>query len=154
MNNELRFRLANENDLAHIVRMLFDDVLGANREKFDPILSDNYLTAFKKIGADINQELTVVEMNGEIVATFQLSFIQYLTHQGGLRAQVEAVRTDASHRGKGIGKKVFEYIINRAKEKGCVLVQLTTDKKRPDAIKFYEGIGFTSTHEGMKLTLK
>jgi GNAT superfamily N-acetyltransferase len=154
MNNELHFRLATEKDLPQIVHILSDDMLGATREKYEPVLSDNYLTAFKKIVADINQELTVVEMNGELVATYQLSFIQYLTHQGGLRAQVEAVRTSSSHRGKGIGKKVFEYIINRTKEKGCALVQLTTDKKRPGAIQFYETIGFTSTHEGMKLALK
>jgi GNAT superfamily N-acetyltransferase len=154
MNNELHFRLAIIQDLAQIVHMLSDDILGATREKFEPVLSDNYLTAFKKIVADTNQELTVVEKDGELVATFQLSFIQYLTHQGGLRAQVEAVRTNSNYRGQGIGKKVFEYIINRAKEKGCTLVQLTTDKKRPEAIKFYETIGFTSTHEGMKLALK
>jgi GNAT superfamily N-acetyltransferase len=154
MNNKLQFRLATENDLAQIVHMLSDDILGATREKSETILSDNYLTAFKKIVADTNQELTVVEMDGELVATFQLSFIQYLTHQGGLRAQVEAVRTSASYRGQGIGTKVFEYIIDRAKEKGCAFVQLTTDKKRPEAIKFYETIGFTSTHEGMKLALK
>jgi GNAT superfamily N-acetyltransferase len=153
MNNELHFRLATIQDLAQIVHMLSDDMLGATREKYESILSDNYLTAFKKIVVDVNQELTVVEMNGEIVATFQLSFIQYLTHQGGLRAQVEAVRTSSSHRGQGIGTKVFEYIINRAKEKGCALVQLTTDKKRPEAIKFYETIGFTSTHEGMKMAI-
>jgi GNAT superfamily N-acetyltransferase len=153
MNNELHFRLAAIQDLAQIVHMLSDDMLGATREKYESILSDNYLTAFKKIVVDVNQELTVVEMNGEIVATFQLSFIQYLTHQGGLRAQVEAVRTSSSHRGQGIGTKVFEYIINRAKEKGCALVQLTTDKKRPEAIKFYETIGFTSTHEGMKMAI-
>jgi GNAT superfamily N-acetyltransferase len=154
MNNELHFRLATIQDLAQIVHMLSDDMLGATREKYESILSDNYLTAFKKIVADTNQELTVVEMDRELVATFQLSFIQYLTHQGSLRAQVEAVRTSSSHRGQGIGKKVFEYIINRAKEKGCALLQLTTDKKRPEAIKFYETIGFTSTHEGMKLALK
>jgi hypothetical protein len=97
MNNELQFRLATEKDLTHIVRMLSDDILGATREKFEPVISNNYITAFEKIVADTNQELTVVEMNGEIVATFQLSFIQYLTHQGGLRAQVEAVRTASSH---------------------------------------------------------
>jgi GNAT superfamily N-acetyltransferase len=154
MNNELHFRLATIQDLAHIVHMLSDDILGATREKFEPVISKNYITAFEKITTDTNQELTVVEMNREIVATFQLSFIQYLTHQGSLRAQVEAVRTNSKHRGQGIGKKVFEYIINRAKEKGCAFVQLTTDKKRPEAIKFYETIGFTSTHEGMKLALK
>jgi GNAT superfamily N-acetyltransferase len=92
-------------------------------------------------------------MDGTIVATFQLSFIQYLTHKGTRRAQVEAVRTHVAHRGKGIGKKVFEYIANRAREKGCGILQLTTDKKRPEAIRFYETLGFTSTHEGMKLVL-
>ena len=153
MDNELTFRLATADDLPDIVRMLSDDTLGATREKFEPTLSDNYLTAFKKITNDPNQELTIAEMNGEKVATFQLTFIQYLTHQGGLRAQVEAVRTNSNHRGQGIGTKVFEYIINRSKERGCNLLQLTSDKKRPEAIKFYETIGFISTHEGMKLKL-
>ena len=153
MDNTLTFRLATADDLPDIVRMLSDDTLGATREKFERTLSDKYLTTFKKIANDPNQELTIVEMNGEKVATFQLTFIQYLTHQGGLRAQVEAVRTNSNHRGQGIGTKVFEYIINRAKERGCNLLQLTSDKKRPEAIKFYETIGFISTHEGMKLKL-
>ena len=153
MDNTLTFRLATADDLPDIVRMLSDDTLGATREKFERTLSDKYLTTFKKIANDTNQELTIVEMNGEKVATFQLTFIQYLTHQGGLRAQVEAVRTNSKHRGQGIGTKVFEYIINRAKERGCNLLQLTSDKKRTEAIKFYETIGFISTHEGMKLKL-
>ena len=92
-------------------------------------------------------------MNGEKVGTYQLTFIQYLTHQGGLRAQIEAVRTISNYRGQGIGTKVFEYIIERAKQKGCNMLQLTSDKQRPDAIKFYEAIGFVPTHEGMKLKL-
>ena len=92
-------------------------------------------------------------MNGVKVATFHLTFIQYLTHQGGLRAQIEAVRTNSNFRGQGIGKKVFEYVISRAKEKGCILIQLTTDKKRPDALRFYEEIGFVATHEGMKFKI-
>jgi ribosomal protein S18 acetylase RimI-like enzyme len=153
MNNELIFRLAKEEDLIEIVRMLSDDSLGATREKFENNLSDNYIKAFKSIQGDSNQELTVVELNGEKVATFQLTFIQYLTHQGGLRAQVEAVRTNSNYRGQGIGTKVFNYIIERAKEKGCHLLQLTSDKKRTEAIKFYEAMGFNATHEGMKLKL-
>ena len=153
MNNELTFRLAEKEDLFDIVRMLSDDTLGAKREKFEPILSDNYLKAFENITKDPNQELTIVEMNGATVGTYQLSFIQYLTHQGGLRAQVEAVRTDSNYRSKGIGTKIFEYIIERAKEKGCKMVQLTSDKQRPEAIKFYEAVGFIATHEGMKLKI-
>ncbi|MBC7829959.1 MAG: GNAT family N-acetyltransferase [Chitinophagaceae bacterium] len=153
MDNELRFRFADLDDLRDIVKMLSDDILGATREKLESSLSGNYLTAFEKITSDPNQELTIVEMNGERVATFQLTFIQYLVYQGGRRAQIEAVRIKSNYRGMGIGTKVFEYVINRAKEKGCHLLQLTSDKKRPEAIKFYERIGFISTHEGMKLQL-
>ncbi len=153
MDNQLIFRPALKKDLAAIVQMLADDVLGAEREKTAANLSDSYIKAFERITADPNQELTIAELDEEIVATFQLTFIPYLTYQGGLRVQVEAVRTSASHRGQGIGTRVFEYIISRAKEKGCHLIQLTTDKKRPDAIRFYESLGFTASHEGMKLLL-
>lgn len=154
MNNELTFRLATTDDLADIVAMLADDTLGMGREKVGEVISDKYIRAFENIRNDQNQELTIVEMNGEKVATFQLSFIQYLTYEGGLRAQIEAVRTHAKYRGQSIGTRVFEYAINRAKEKGCHLVQLTSDKKRPDAIRFYESLGFLASHEGMKLKLK
>jgi GNAT superfamily N-acetyltransferase len=153
MDNDLKFRLATKDDLLDIVRMLADDTLGKTREKFETTLSDNYLNAFDRIISDTNQELTIVEINGEKVATFQLTFIQYLTHQGGLRAQIEAVRTNANYRGQGIGTKVFAYIIARARQKGCNILQLTSDKQRPEAIKFYEAIGFVPTHEGMKLKL-
>ena len=151
MDTDLTFRRATIDDLPDIVQMLSDDALGMSREKAETTLSDSYLKAFAMIEKDPNQELTVVELNGETVATFQLTFIQYLTYQGGLRAQIEAVRTKSTHRGQGIGGKVFAYSINRAKEKGCHLLQLTTDKRRPDAIRFYESLGFKATHEGMKL---
>ncbi len=154
MQHELHFRRATIEDLPAIVHMLANDPLGATREQYTDVLSENYINAFHIIDADKHQELTIVELNGEPVATFHLSFIQYLTHHGGLRAQIEAVRTDARYRNQGIGKKVFAYAINRAKERGCVLVQLTTDKQRPDAIRFYENLGFTATHEGMKLKLQ
>ncbi|UFH52417.1 GNAT family N-acetyltransferase [Spirosoma sp. KNUC1025] len=153
MTNTLTFRLATKEDLFDIVQMLSDDTLGVLRESHEATLSDNYLKAFERIAADPNQELTVAELNGEIVATFQLSFIQYLTYQGGSRAQIEAVRTKSTYRGQGIGTNVFEYAINRAKEKGCHLLQLTTDKRRRDALRFYESLGFVATHEGMKRNL-
>lgn len=153
METALTFRLATKDDLFDIVQMLLDDTLGASREKMGEVLPESYFKAFEKIASDPNQELTVVEMNGEKVATFQLTFIQYLTYQGGLRAQIEAVRTHSKYRGQGIGKKVFEYAIKRAKEKRCHLIQLTTDKKRPDALRFYQILGFVASHEGMKLKL-
>lgn len=133
--------------------MLADDPLGALREKIETPLPAAYSQAFARINNDSNQELTVAEMDGQIVGTFQLTFIQYLTHQGGMRAQIEAVRVNSAYRGKGIGSQLFRYAIDRAKEKGCYLVQLTTDKQRSRAIHFYESLGFVATHEGMKLTV-
>jgi GNAT superfamily N-acetyltransferase len=153
MNTSLTFRLATKEDLPAIINMLADDVFGASREKPGDPVAPKYVQAFEKIAADPNHELMVAEMNGETVATFQLTFLQHLIYEGGLRVNVEAVMTHSKYRGKGIGTKVFEYVIKRAKEKGCHLVQLTTNKKRLDAIRFYKSLGFAATHEGMKLML-
>ncbi|SMG28918.1 Ribosomal protein S18 acetylase RimI [Marivirga sericea] len=149
---KLIFRKATKNDLSKIVEMIADDVLGKTREKYQIPLSNQYLNAFENINADQNQELIVVENeNTDIIGTLQLSFIQYLTYFGGIRAQIEAVRIRKDKRGLGIGKKMFHWAINRVKERNAHLLQLTTDKKRPEAIKFYEDLGFEATHEGMKL---
>jgi GNAT superfamily N-acetyltransferase len=153
MDSPLIFRPTVKKDLATIVQLLADDTLGAERERPGTDVNENYTKAFERIAADPNQELTIAELDEEIVATFQLTFIPCLTYNGGLRAQVEAVRTSSNHRGRGIGTRVFAYITGRAREKGCHLIQLTTDKRRPDAIRFYESLGFTASHEGMKLHL-
>jgi GNAT superfamily N-acetyltransferase len=153
MDLPLTFRLAAKDDLFDIVQMLADDSLGATREIISDTVSEQYISAFENIIRDPNQELTIAQINGKTVATFHLTFIQYLTYQGGIRAQIEAVRTHSNYRGRGIGSKVFEYAINRAKERNCHLLQLTSDKKRPDALRFYKSLGFTATHEGMKLHL-
>jgi len=148
----MNFRKATENDVLTIVEMIADDGLGRKRENFKNPLPKEYLKAFEKINSDKNQELVVIEnKNLEIIGTLQLSFIQYLTYQGGIRAQIEAVRIRKDQRGLGIGKTMFEWAINRAKERNAHLLQLTTDKKRPKAIKFYENLGFKATHEGMKI---
>lgn len=148
----MKFRKATEKDLLEIVEMIADDELGKKRENFQNPLPHQYLRAFERINSDPHQELIVVENeNLEIIGTLQLSFIQYLTYQGGIRAQIEAVRIRKDKRGHGIGKKMFTWAINRAKEKDAHLLQLSTDKKRPLAIKFYENLGFKKSHEGMKI---
>jgi GNAT superfamily N-acetyltransferase len=148
MERALTYRLATENDLIDIINLLADDTLGSQREKLELPLPESYHKAFAAIANDPNQELTVAELNGELVGTFQLSFIQYLTYQGSRRAQIEAVRVGSSYRGS-----MFRYAISRAKEEGCSILQLTTDKKRPQALLFYESMGFVATHEGMKRKL-
>lgn len=146
------FRQASLKDLPKIVAMMADDELGKTRENFQVPLPNSYLDAFQRINEDDNQELIVIEKGGtEIIGTLQLTFIPYLTYQGGIRAQIEAVRIRKDHRGLGLGQKMFEWAIARAQERKAHVLQLTTDKKRPDAIQFYEKLGFNASHEGMKM---
>ena len=152
---KMKFRKATKNDVLVIVEMIADDELGVKRENFQVPLPEEYLKAFENINSDDNQELIVVESeNLEVIGTMQLTFIQYLTYRGGIRAQIEAVRIRKDKRGLGIGKTMFQWAINRVKERNAHLLQLTTDKKRPKAITFYENLGFKKSHEGMKLHFK
>ena len=146
------FREASKEDVFQIVKMIAHDKLGSLREDFQDPLPQKYYDAFENIQSDKNQELiVVVNENEEIIGCMQLSFIQYLTYQGGIRAQIEAVRIREDQRGKGIGEAMFKWAITRSKERKAHLLQLTTDKKRPDALRFYEKLGFKASHEGMKL---
>ena len=147
----MEFRLALDSDISAIVAMLAHDPLGKLREDFSDPLPKVYLEAYARITEDPNQELIVLEDRPKIIGTLQLSFIQYLTYQGGIRAQIEAVRVHHERRNEGLGEKLFLHAIQRAKDRGAHLLQLTTDKKRPDALRFYEKLGFSATHEGMKM---
>ena len=147
-------RPATIKDLDAIVAMLANDQLGALREDYQDPLPSTYSDAFETMDSDPNQELMVVENETEqVIGTLQLSFITYLTYQGGIRAQIEAVRIHENYRGAGLGQLLFEWAIDRAKAKGAHLIQLTTDKKRSGALHFYEKLGFKAGHEGMKLHL-
>lgn len=89
----------------------------------------------------------------EVIGVLQITFTPYITHQGGWRATIEGVRTSSSERGKGIGTELIRWAIERARERGCHLVQLTTDKQREDSLRFYERLGFKASHEGLKMKL-
>ena len=148
----MKFRKATKEDIPQIVKMIADDELGKLREDYKDPLPSVYYDAFHNIDNDSNQELIVIQdTDATIIGTLQLSFIQYLTYQGGIRAQIEAVRIRQDKRGEGLGETLFKWAIERAKDRNAHLIQLTTDKKRPEALKFYERLGFTASHEGMKL---
>jgi N-acetylglutamate synthase-like GNAT family acetyltransferase len=150
----MTFRQAAKEDLPAIIEMIAHDSLGQLREKYEEPLPKEYYRAFEIIDGDKNQELMVIEnSHGEVVASFQLSFLQYLTYMGGMRCLVENVHVREDQTGKGIGRQMFQWIVQRAKKKGVHLVQLTSNKLRPNAIRFYENIGFKATHEGFKLHL-
>ncbi|WP_066303599.1 GNAT family N-acetyltransferase [Bacillus sp. FJAT-29814] len=153
MEKEIQFRLATEQDLDRIVEMLADDELGRNRERYEKPLPESYTKAYQAITSDPNNELIVAYQGNEVLGVQQITFTPYITHQGGWRATIEGVRTTLSVRGKGVGTELIKWAIQRANERGCHLIQLTTDKQRVDALRFYERLGFKSTHEGLKMKL-
>ncbi|MFC4112291.1 GNAT family N-acetyltransferase [Nonomuraea zeae] len=147
----LIFRQARRDDVPAIVAMLADDHLGATREG-DPG-DERYLTAFERIDANPFDELIVAEQEGKVVGTMQLTYLAGLSRLGAERCQIEAVRVAATTRGQGLGRKMIEWAVDRARARGCAVVQLTSDKSRTDAHRFYDSLGFTASHEGYKLSL-
>ena len=152
----LIFREATESDLAAIIALLADDPLGKYREMALPDPADipqTYRAAFVAIMTDPRNLMIVAEHEGQVAGCIQLTFIPGLTYQGGERAQIEGVRVDQKLRGQGAGKALIRYGIELARERGCVMVQLTSDKRRAEAIEFYRALGFVDSHIGMKLAL-
>jgi ribosomal protein S18 acetylase RimI-like enzyme len=144
-------RRARRGDLPRILALLADDQLGAVRESADDPAP--YERAFDAIDADPAHLLVVGELDGEVVATFQVSYVPGLSRKGSWRSQIEAVRVSGELRGQGVGALMIQWAIDQARERGCSLVQLTTDKSRVAAHRFYERLGFVASHEGMKLKL-
>ena len=149
----ISFRKAARDDLSAIVALLADDDIGQSREVISEPPDVRYVDAFDAINRDENQLLMVAEESNVVVGCLQLTFIPGLSRTGMWRGQIESVRTARSKRVSGLGRKMFEYAIEECRARGCGLVQLTSDKGRPDAIRFYEGLGFEDSHEGMKLKL-
>ncbi|MFD2094337.1 GNAT family N-acetyltransferase [Blastococcus deserti] len=148
----LGLRRATAADLPALVALLADDPLGAGREDVDGDLSP-YRRAFDLVDADPAHVLVVAVDAEVVVGTLQLSFLPGLARRGALRAQLEAVRVAAGARGRGVGAAMVAWALDEAGRRGAALVQLTTDKSRPDAHRFYERLGFVASHEGMKLQL-
>jgi GNAT superfamily N-acetyltransferase len=153
LSADLLVRPVAREDIPEIVRLLADDALGATREKYITPLPESYYDAFEAIRRDPNNEIVVAELHGRVIGVLQLTYIPSLTYAGSWRAQIEGVRVDAAVRSGGIGQQLFTWAIGRARARGCRLLQLTSDKRRPDAIRFYESLGFVASHEGLKLAL-
>ncbi len=151
--SDITFRRAERRDVAAIVRLLADDTLGATRERIEDPLPDSYFRAFDAMSAQPGNDMIVGESDGRIVACLQLSITHGLARQGRVRATIEAVRVARDVRGQRLGERLVAYAIERARAAGAGMVQLTTDKSRKDAHRFYERLGFKASHEGMKLDL-
>jgi ribosomal protein S18 acetylase RimI-like enzyme len=138
-------------DLPRILQLLADDELGQLRETLETTPHDDYQRAFTAIDADPNQYLAVFEKDNNIIGCLQISFIPGLSRRGALRGQIESVRVAANVRCNGYGTIMMAWAIEKCREQGCSLVQLTSDKTRKDAQRFYQELGFVPSHEGFKL---
>ncbi|MEO6393442.1 MAG: GNAT family N-acetyltransferase [Pyrinomonadaceae bacterium] len=149
----VEFREATIEDLPAVVRLLADDFLGQQREHLEDPLPESYVVAFREIQADRNNHLIVAVMGDVVIGTLQLTFTPSISFRGGKRATVESVRVDEKLRGKGIGRELMLWAIERARREGCIAMQLTTHAEREAAHRFYENLGFKKSHLGMKLSL-
>jgi GNAT superfamily N-acetyltransferase len=147
------FRAATADDLPAIIALLMDDALGKPREDLGTPIDPRYLDAFAAISCDPNQLLAVADQEGLVIACLQITFIPGLSRHGMWRGQIEGVRVASTRRGSGVGRAMMLWAIDRCRERGCGLIQLTTDKRRADAHRFYAALGFEASHEGMKLAL-
>lgn len=149
--NDVIFREAVRADLPAVLALLADDVLGKSRDFTE--VDAAYEKAFADIAADPRNQLIVADVEGEVLGCMQLTYIPGLGRHGAERQLIEAVRVRSDLRGRGLGRQMMTWAVDQAKQRGCALVQLTTDKSRHDAHRFYVSLGFTPSHEGMKLAL-
>ncbi|MER5337667.1 GNAT family N-acetyltransferase [Micromonospora sp. NPDC002717] len=149
--SDVIFREAVRADLPAVLALLADDMLGKSRDFTE--VDDAYERAFTDIAADPRNQLIVADADGAVVGCMQLTYIPGLGRHGAERQLVEAVRVRSDRRGQGLGRQMMTWAVDQAKQRGCALVQLTTDKTRHDAHRFYLSLGFVASHEGMKLPL-
>ncbi|WP_299529512.1 GNAT family N-acetyltransferase [uncultured Streptomyces sp.] len=149
--NDLLIRPADLSDVPAIVAMLADDPLGASRESTEDLAP--YEKAFHRLADDPNQHVIVAESEGRVVGTAQLTIIPGLSRRGATRAVIEAVRVHRDVRGNGLGTRLIQWALDESRRQDCTLVQLTSDTSRTNAHRFYERLGFVSSHVGFKLSL-
>ena len=146
-------RPARRDEVRAVVQMMQDDEMGGQRERLVDELPDGYMRAFEIIDQDPRNHLLVAELDGQLVGAFQLIFIPSISYQGGTRAQIESVRVVQQLRGQGVGRQMMLWAIERSRQEGCVLVQLSSHQSRTRAHSFYQQLGFSLSHQGMKLIL-
>lgn len=146
----MEYRKARLDDLPVIIQLYGDDNIGSTREILAEPIDDIYIRAFEDIAKDRNNQIYVIEDQGKVIGTLQYTIITHLNRTAAKRAQIESVHIHRDYRNKGIGKKFMQFAIDLAKSDGCKIVQLTSDKTRQDAQRFYQDLGFTDSHVGMK----
>lgn len=149
----LTYRTAGPDDLPFIIGLIVEDSVVVTEDRAEDAMDEDYRAALAAIDADPNEEMWIVERDSIAVGCFQLSFLPGLMRRGMWRGQIEVVHVSADARNLGIGSEMMRWALARCREKGCGMVQLTSNKKRTDAHRFYERLGFARSHEGLKYYL-
>ncbi|RDI60170.1 GNAT family N-acetyltransferase [Microvirga subterranea] len=149
----LLIRQAGDEDLEAIIRLHEEDELGSHGDAWTPENRPAYEAAFEAITHSSDNELFVAVTGDEVVGTFQLTFIPNLTGRGALRVKVESVKVKAARRSQGIGAKMMEFAEKYARTRGAAMLELSSNKTRTNAHRFYERLGFARSHEGFKKRL-
>ena len=149
----LEFREARADDLEAIIRLHEEDELGSHGDAWSEETRPAYEAAFAAIARSPENRLFVAVDGDEVVGTFQLTFIPNLTGRGTLRVKVESVKVKASRRSGGIGGRMIAYAEQQARLGGARAMELTSNKTRKDAHRFYERLGYARSHEGFKKKL-
>ena len=147
----LTYRDATPADLPFIIALIVEDSVVAIDDDPADAGSPAYVDALAAITADPNQEMLIAERDGVPVGCFQLSYLPGLMRRGMWRGQIEVVHIAAAHRNGGLGSEMMRWAVERCRARGCGMVQLTSNKQRLDAHRFYERLGFAKSHEGFKL---
>lgn len=153
VQSRLHFRRARREDLNSIITLIAEDGLGRGREVLNQEPASEYVSAFNEMARDPNQLMAVIESDDQVIGYMQITFIPGLSRKGAWRGQLESVRVASHLRGRGIGEKFFLWAIEQCRGRGCSLVQLTTDKQRKEALRFYSKLGFEESHRGMKMQI-
>ncbi len=151
---DLRFREAEPQDLEAIIRLHEEDELGSHGDRWSPETRPAYEAAFAAIARSSENRLFVALDGDEVVGTFQLTFIPNLTGRGALRVKVESVKVKAARRSGGIGARMMTFAEDHARAHGAAMLELTSNKTRSGAHRFYERLGFSRSHEGFKKKLR
>ncbi len=145
-------RQARESDLSHILE-LYDElsIITTHAEQDSSISLDNYRRVFAEISGNPRRELLVAEYDGDVVGTVALYIIPNLSHSATPYALVENLVVNHKYRRKGIGKRLMEYTIARARQERCHRIELCSDKRRREAHRLYRSMGFEASAYGFRI---
>lgn len=148
-------RAATEADLPRVVELIYLGTAPGVTPVEDPgrPLPVSYLEGFRDITRYPGAALMVAELDGVVVGCFLFMLLPHIANRGLPIAQVESVHVHPDHRSKGLGEHMIRWALDRARESGCQRLQLTSNKSRTDAHRFYERLGFAKSHEGFKYEL-